>query len=333
MKQLIYELCSIDGVSGNEESVASYIKEYVKPYADEMFSDVLGNLYVFKKGKKCDKIIMVTAHMDEVGFIVKQITEDGYLKFAVVGGIDSRVMLGTYVRIGDIKGIIGIKAHHLTTAEERKKMMPVRDMYIDIGAKSWEDAEKYVKIGDYIAFDTYPHDLGKLCTAKALDDRYGCAVMMNLIKEKLENDVWFVFCVQEELGGAGAIAASNRLKPDIALVLETTTAADLPGVKGEKRVCSVGGGAVIPFADRGTIYDEGLREIAMRKADRLSLKHQTKTMVAGATDGSEISVSGEGVRTIAISLASRYLHTGVCTASFEDMNAVLDITRSFINTL
>jgi len=275
---------------------------------------------------------MVIAHMDEVGFIVKEITPDGYIKFAVVGGIDSRIMLGIHVRIGKnrVKGVIGVKAAHLTTAEERKKMMPVHDMYIDIGAKSKEEALQYVELGDYIAFDMEPHMMGELYTAKAIDDRIGCAVMMKLLTEELEYDTWFVFSVQEEVGGCGATVAANRLNPDIALVLETTTPADLAGVTGEKRVCEVGGGAVIPFADRGTIYSSHLTDIAVKAADRLGIKHQTKSMVAGGTDAARISVSGRGVDTVAISLATRYLHSPVSTGSPKDREDILAVSRAFL---
>ncbi len=333
MLELLDRMCRIDGVSGNEDAVRMFIEEHVREYSSDIFTDVLGNLYVFKKGKHHrGKTIVAMAHMDEVGFIVKEITPEGYIKFAMVGGIDSRIMLGIHVRIGKdrIKGVIGVKAAHLTTADERKKLPPVHDMYIDIGAKSKEDAMKYVELGDYIAFDTQPHMTGSLYTAKAIDDRLGCAVMMQLLSEELEYDTWFVFSVQEEIGGSGATVAANRLSPDIALLFEATTAADLPGVTGEKRVCSVGGGAVMPFADRGTIYTPELIKIASDAADRLGLKHQTKSMVAGATDAAKVSISGRGVETIAISLATRYLHSPVCTGAIDDMHSILGISRAFL---
>lgn len=334
MLELLDKLCRLDGVSGNEDEVREFIASQVKEYSSDIFTDSMGNLYVLKKGRHHrGKTIVAMAHMDEVGFIVKEITPDGYIKFAPVGGIDSRIMLGIHVRIGKdrIKGVIGVKAAHLTTAEERKKMPPVHDMYIDIGVHSREEALKYVDFGDYIAFDMDPHMTGELYTAKAIDDRMGCAVMMKLLAEELEYDTWFVFTVQEEVGGCGATVAANRLNPDIALILETTTPADLPGVTGEKRVCSVGGGAVIPFADRGTIYSPELIKIACDAADKLGLKHQTKSMVAGGTDAARVSVSGRGVETIAISLATRYLHSPTSTGSVEDMDNILGICRAFLS--
>ncbi len=334
MLETVKKLCQIDGVSSWEDDVRNYIRSTVEPLADELYEDVIGNLYVFKKGtKNCGKTIMVAAHMDEVGFLISDITDDGFLRFVMAGGLDPKVILACPVRIGKnrVKGVIGIKAVHLTKGDERKKLPAIEDMYIDIGATSREEAEKYVTIGDYAALDSECVEYGDgFLKAKALDDRVGCALMLKLIEEGPPIDAWFVFTVQEESGLRGASVASYRIKPDAAIILETTTAADLANVKGARRVCSLGEGPVIPIIDGGTIYTKTMWEQAFTLCEEENIPYQTKSMVAGGTDAGIISKNAGGAEVMAVSLAVRYIHSGSSVAKIEDMNNMLRLVRTFL---
>lgn len=266
LTELIEHLCVLDGVSSFEEPVRTFLQTQAAPYADEMRVDPMGNLIVFKRGRtRTGNKLLLAAHMDEVGLIIKKITDEGYLKFSAVGGIDRRVLLGKPVRVGEnaLPGVIGLKAYHLVSAEEEKSVPKLEEFYIDIGAKDREEAERLVQPGDWAAFASVPERFGDgFLKAKALDDRIGLAVMLELLKEDLPLDVTFAFTVQEEVGTRGAFAAAFSVTPDMALVLETTTAADLAGAPAHKQVCSPGKGPVIVFMDGGSAADRGLYEMA-----------------------------------------------------------------------
>ncbi len=322
MLDRLREICMLDGTSGDESAVRGYIMNNIT--ADEVSVDNLGNLIVFKKGRKRPKNkIMLAAHMDEVGFMVTDITEDGFLRFGAVGGIDPRVVLGRGVRFKNgALGVVGTKATHQQSAEERKKAPDFSDMYIDIGASDGEAAEKLVSRGDTACFDSDFFSFGDgFVKGKAIDDRAGCLIMMDMINSELEYDMWFAFTVQEEVGTRGAKAASFTVEPDIALVLETTTACDIAGVGGDKRVCQLGKGCVISYMDRSTIYDKELYRLAFETAEKLGVSAQTKTVVAGGNDSGAIHVSRSGVRTCAMSVPCRYLHSPSCVIKMSDLEA------------
>jgi len=297
-------------------------------------TDVMGNVIVFKKGAKTpEKKLVLCAHMDEVGVIVKSVTDDGYLKFAAVGGVDSRVIVGKTVTLGKQKvfGIIGNKAIHLVKAKEREKAVEVDDLYIDIGAKSREEAEKMVALGDTGAFDGEYEEFGDgYVKAKAIDDRFGCAVLLGLIESDLPIDCTFAFTVQEEVGLRGACTAAFRTAPDIAIMVEATTAADIPSVPENKKACKVGAGAVIPFMDKGTIYDKELHSRLTNIADKNGIKWQTKTLIAGGTDGAAFQRSRAGVRTAAISAPVRNLHSPSSVAMLSDLEDVFKLIKAYI---
>ncbi|MFI3226909.1 MAG: M42 family metallopeptidase [Clostridia bacterium] len=330
--KLIDTLCNISGTSGNEEKVCKFIKKEIKDYVDELKVDTMGNLIAFKKGEKTPKNrVMICAHMDEVGFIVKDITEDGMIKFGFCGGIDTKVVLGRRVKFGKVCGVVGIKAVHLTTADERKKAPASSTLYIDIGANSKKEAENLVSLGDYGTFDSLSYEFGDgFYKAKALDDRYGCALMIEMIKTELEYDTYFSFNVQEEVGLRGAMVSAYDIKPDIAVVLETTTAADISDVKGQMKVCCLGEGVVISYMDRATIYDEELYNKATALADAHGIKWQTKSLIAGGNDSGTIHKSRAGVKTVALSVPTRYLHSPACVAKISDMEETYKMLEIFM---
>lgn len=334
LKDTVMTLCELKGVSGNEDEVRNYIVERIMPHIDELRTDAIGNVMAFKRGAaRTNKRVMLCAHMDEVGLIVTSIGSDGYLKFDTVGGIDRRVLLGKRVLVGpgSVPGIIGLKAYHLVSKEEEKNVPKVDAMYIDIGAGSAEEAEGLVNLGDTVCFATEPEEFGEgFLKARAIDDRVGCAVMIELIERRLPCDVWFAFTTQEEVGTRGAHTAAFEIQPDIALVLEGTTAADLAGVEGPKRICSPGNGPVVPFMDRGTVYDRGLFTEIKTLADSAGIQWQTKQMVAGGTDAAAVQRSRSGVRTAAISAAIRNIHSPVCIAKLSDMDGMLSLAELFL---
>ena len=322
MKELLRELCLTDGISGNESAVRDYIIEKIKDVC-EYSIDPLGSLICFKKGKKApEKKLMICAHMDEVGFIITYIRSDGTLSFDTVGGIDPAVIIGRQVRIGKkrISGVVGSTAVHNLSKEQREKAPSVDSLYIDIGAEDKAEAEKYVSPGDCVYFDSEFVDLGeRRIKAKAIDDRAGCAMMIEMLHEELEYDTYFVFNVQEEIGLRGSTASAFAVAPDFAIVLESTTAADIDGASGAKRVCEVGKGPVVSFMDRSTMYDKELYRLAFDTAKELGIPCQTKTMIAGGNDAGAIHKSGKGIRTIAVSLPCRYLHSPSSVIEYADM--------------
>lgn len=335
MLNTLKELCRLSGVSGDEDEVRRYLTARAVKHADHLHADPLGNLIVFKKGKKSTRNkLMLCAHMDEVGVIITRITEEGFLKFDFVGGVDRRVAIGKPVVIGHkkIPGVIGLKAIHLVSREERKKAPKTESLYIDIGAKDRESAEQLVELGDYGCFVCEPEEFGGgLFKARAIDDRVGCAVMLKLLEEELPLDVTFAFTAQEEVGTRGAFGAAFAVTPEIALVLETTTAADLPGVEDHRRVCAPGKGPVISYMDGSTIYDRELFETLRRLSEENGIPWQTKEYIAGGNDARTVQRTKAGVRVAAMSAAVRYLHAPASVGSVADFENMLRLTRLFLN--
>ena len=319
---LLKELCLLNGTSGDEGAVREYIIDKIKDKCEYKI-DPLGNIIAFKKGREVPKNkVMMSAHMDEVGMIVTSVKSDGTLTVSAVGGIDARVVIGRKVRVGDseIQGVIGAKAVHNLSADEREKAPKFTGLYVDIGAADKEEAEKLVALGDSVYFDSeyYSFGDGFIC-GKALDDRFGCAVMIKLINSELAYDCTFTFVVQEEVGLRGARTAAYTVDPDFAIVLEATTAADIPLASDEKKCCIAGNGPVVSYMDRSTIYDKELYELSKKTAAENGLKWQTKTMVAGGNDSGAIHITRGGIRTMAISIPCRYLHSPCCVAKLSDM--------------
>ncbi len=338
MLNTLKELCRLNGVSGNEDEVRDFISARLARIDGlELRSDATGNLLAFKKGKKSTgNKLMLCAHMDEVGVIVTRITDEGFLKFDFVGGVDRRVAIGKPVVIGEKKvpGVIGLKAIHLTTKEERKKAPRTEALYIDIGCKDKASAGKLAEPGDYGAFVCQPEEFGDgLFKARAIDDRVGCAVMLKLLEEELPLDVAFAFTAQEEVGTRGAFGAAFAVTPEVALVLETTTAANLPGVEGHRRVCSPGRGPVISYMDGGTVYDRELFEVLRRLSEENGIPWQTKEYIAGGNDARAVQRTKAGVRVAALSAAVRYLHAPASVGSIADFESMLKLTRLFLKEM
>lgn len=333
---MLKELCRLNAASGREEAVREYLIAQL-PSDVSYKVDALGNLIVEKKGKSPAKNkVMLLSHMDEVSLIVTYITEEGFLKFAPVGGIDPRVLFGKAVSVGSkgVTGLIGGKAIHQCSKAEKDAVPEIEDLYIDIGAQSKEQAEALVALGDNAYFCGEPTEFGDgFLTAKALDDRVGNALMLQMLREELPFDMTFCFTVQEEIGTRGAAAAAFTVSPDYAIVIECTTAADLPEVEGHKQVCKLGGGAVVGFMDRGTVYDRALYDLAFRLAKEYEIPCQTKTLIAGGNDAAAVHKAAGGVRTLAVSVPCRYIHSPACTAKQADIDSTAKLIRVLAETL
>lgn len=327
---MLKELCLLNGTSGDESLVRNYIIEHIKDYCTYEI-DALGSVIAYKKGRRApEKRVMLCAHMDEVGLIITDIDDNGYLRFSAVGGIDARIIASRAVTVNGINGVIGLKPIHLLNSNEKSKAPDFSNLYIDIGATSKEDAEKYVSLGDYAYFKSEYYELGDgYIKAKALDDRVGCMLLIELIKSELEYDTVFCFNVQEEVGLRGAMCTSFAVKPDVSVVLEATTAADLCGVEGAKKVCILGNGPVVSFMDGRTLYSKRLYNLAFETAKNSNIKIQTKTAIAGGNDAGAIQTSGKGSEVLAISLPCRYIHSPASMLKISD----IDDTRKLLDEL
>lgn len=333
MLEHLKALCELNGTSGREERIREYILDHISDKAG-CSVDKLGNIIAFKKGlREPENKIMIDAHMDEVGLIITSVQSDGTLTFAEVGGIDPSVVIGRQVTVGErsLNGVIGARAVHNLSADEREKPAQMDSLYIDIGAADREEAEKYVSPGDCAYFSTEFIQCGEnMIISKALDDRFGCALMIDMIEHELPYDLYFTFSVQEEIGLRGAKAAAYTVNPDIAIALETTTAADADNVDERKQVCHLGKGAVVSFMDRSTMYDRELYKAAFEIAKEKNIPCQTKTTIAGGNNSGAIHTSRGGVKTIAVSAPCRYLHSPSCAADIRDLEACRDMVYALI---
>ena len=337
MKELLKKLCTLPGVSSWEDQVRECVLNLAGQYATELRVDAMGNVIAFKEGAKATgSKLLLTAHMDEVGLMVRAITDEGYLKFDTVGAIDRRVLLGKRVLVGPRKlpAVVGLKAYHLVSRDEEKNVPKLEDFYLDIGAKNKEEAQSLVSLGDVAAFDSQPEELApNLLKGRALDSRVGCAVLLWLLREQLPMDCTFVFTAQQEVGARGAFGAAFSVQPEIALVLEGAPAADLPGVPEHKKRCVLGRGAVLPFMDRGMVADRRLFETLRSLAEAEDIPWQLRETTDGAGDGGAVQRAGTGVRTAAIAVPVRYAHTPATLADAGDVEAVYRLTRAFLTHL
>ena len=344
---LIQRLSLAFGPSGCEDNVKEIIKELVQPYCDEMITDRLGNLIckmpLGDKEAPDRAKIMIAAHTDEVGFMIDGIRSDGMLTFGCVGGIDPSVLAGRKVYVGNekelLRGVICSKAIHHTEKDEREKPTSVDKLYIDLGFTSREEAQERIDIGDFGTFDSEFYRLGKdgcMIKGKALDDRMGCAAMIEIMKELSEQspdvnaDVYFCFTVREEIGYSGAAAAASRVKPDIAVVLESTAIGDIPETEAHKRVADVGGGVVVSVADRATIYDRETVDRVMNLASESGVRAQIKRYVSGGNDAGKIHKTIDGIKVLALSVPTRYLHSPSCVAALDDYVAARELAKNIV---
>lgn len=327
MLETLKEMCNLNGTSGHEDKIREYIISKIGSHPYRV--DPLGNLIVEVKGnKRAKNKLMICAHMDEVGIIATSILENGLIKFITVGGIDAAILVGKSVVFENgTTGVIGIKPTHLSFGEDKTTVPPLDSLLIDIGCDTKSDTAKFVEIGDTAVFTNNFVTMGDKLLSKAIDDRAGCAIMLELIKEGLEYDTVFAFTVQEEVGLRGAKTATFSIDPEYAIVLEATTAADIIDVEESEQVCVLGKGAAVSFMDRATIYNPALFRTAFELAKENNIKIQPKTKVAGGNDAGSVHCSRGGVYTLTVNTPCRYIHSNSCVCHKDDLFSAKQLTK------
>lgn len=332
---LLKQLSEALGVSGNEHEVREIIKDAIKGLVDEIRVDTLGNLIAVKgKGKR--PRVMVAAHMDEVGLMVSWIEKNGLLRFRKVGGIDDRVLVSKTVLVGKerVPGVIGAKAIHLQEPKERENPLRYEDLYIDIGAKSKEEAEKKVKLGDFVAFATRFEEFGqRKAKGKAFDDRVGCTVLIEALKGQYDFELNAVFTVQEEVGLRGATVAAYDVDPEMALVLEGTTCSDTPGTDPEGYATEVGKGPALSLMDASSIANKRMVQEMVRLAQEHGLPYQFRRTTMGGNDAGRIHLTREGVPSASLSVPCRYIHSPVSVISLDDLENAVKLLGLFLKSI
>ena len=326
--KLLKKLCMAEGISGLEGNIKEIIKNEIKGYAD-IREDRFGNLIAETHGKSRGKKVCYFAHTDEVGFLISDYDSDGFARFVTVGGIDAAVLPGKVVVSRRHKGVIGISPVHLLSEADKQTVLKTTDLFIDFGFKDKKAAEKKLPVGSCVCFESVYFEQGNEIFAKALDDRIGVRIMIEMIKSKPLYDTVFAFTSCEETGTQGGITAAYGIRPDIGVILECTTSAETPDEKGGKAVTLLGGGAVISYRDNGTMYDIGLYEKANAVAKEKGIKHQTKTVIAGGNDASAVQRTAEGASVAAYSVTARNLHSAITVANKNDYISVLKLAKEF----
>jgi len=341
---MLKELTEAHGVPGFEEEVQSVIEKHVADVA-AVEHDRLGSIVCRKEGSAAEPRIMIPGHMDEIGFMVKLITDEGFIKFAPLGGWPDQVVLSQRVLIrgskGDVPGLVGSKPPHLMKEEERGKLVKKADMFIDVGAKDKKDVEKNfgIQIGDPIApvspFETLKNK--KLMVAKAWDDRVGCGVFIDalkaLAKQKHPNTVYGVGTVMEEVGTRGAKTCAEVVEPDICLIAESGIAGDVPGIDAGEVQGKLGGGPILYVLDAGMIAHRRLRDFVIGVAETKKIPYQLSLLERGATDGAPIHVHGAGVPALFIGVPVRYIHCHAGIVHADDYDSTVKLMVEAVKQL
>lgn len=325
MKELIKKLVEATGPSGFEQNIREILHKEVEPYADEIRVDNLGNLIV-RKGTKTptNKRIMISGHMDEIGVMVTHVDENGFVRFAPVGGVNALTCLGSRVRF--MNGSVGVLSAEATSFGETFSMpKPTLDkMYIDLGATSAADCP--VKVGYVAAFDRPFEDLGKRLVSKAMDNRIATAIMAQALKDMKTtvNEVYFVFSTQEEVGLRGATTSAYAIDPEIGFAIDVTPSLDTP--KGALNDVKLGKGPAIKIKDSSLVVDPRVVSWMEKAAIKLGIPHQFEVLVGGGTDGGAINLTRSGVPTGCLSVPTRYVHTPSEMVDYMDVQNSVKLT-------
>lgn len=341
---MLKALTDARGISGNEREAREVMEKYITPYATDVYTDNLGSLIAKKVGDETGPKIMIAGHLDEIGLMVTRIDDKGFLYFQTIGGWWSQVMLAQRVTVmtskGDLVGVIGSKPPHIMPAEARKKPYEIKDMFIDIGATSREEAESFgVRPGDsavpYFEFQQMKNE--KLLLAKAWDNRIGCAVAIEVLKQLKDvehpNVVYGVGTVQEEVGLRGAKTATNTINPDIGIAIDTGIAGDTPGISAKEADSKIGEGPQIIIYDASMISHKGMREYVLETAESNEIPYQYATIAAGGTDSGAIHLTANGVPALSIGIATRYIHSHAGILHQDDFDNAVKLIVEVIKGL
>lgn len=336
---LLKALTEAFGVSGQEQEVREILRNHVHPHCDEVETDSIGNLIAVRRGSKNDgPKVMIAAHMDEIGLMVTFIEKSGVLRFSPVGGIDPRVLVSKAVYVGKnrVPGVIGAKPVHLQKKDEADKPFELDGLFIDIGAKDRDEAEKLVKPGDGAVFATEYSEVGTgRAKAKAFDDRVGCAVAAEILAQdrRWSFTLQAVFTVQEEVGARGAQIAAYRLEPDLALALEGTTASDVPGSKEHQYSTALGKGPALTHTDASLVSDARIVRRLIEVAEAANIPFQFRELAVGGTDAGRIHLIREGIPAAVVSVPTRYIHSPVSIIDKNDFNNAVKLVAAFLDSI
>ncbi|TYS69008.1 M42 family metallopeptidase [Sutcliffiella horikoshii] len=341
---MLKDLTDAKGIPGNEKEPRDVMKKYITPFADEVFTDGLGSLIAKKVGKADGPKVMVAGHLDEVGFMITHIDDRGFLRFQTVGGWWSQVMLAQRVTIvtskGDVTGVIGSKPPHILPPEARKKPVDIKDMFIDIGASSREEAQEWgVRPGDQVVpyFEFTVMNNEKMLLAKAWDNRIGCAIAIDVMKQLKDADhpnvVYGVGTVQEEVGLRGAKTSANLIQPDIGFGVDVGIAGDTPGVTEKEALSKMGKGPQIILYDASMVSHKGLRDFVTGVADEMEIPYQFDSVAGGGTDSGAIHLTAQGVPALSITIATRYIHSHAAMLHRDDYENAVKLIAEVIKKL
>lgn len=336
--ELLKKLSQTPGISGREERIRALIKEELEKLADEVSVDAIGNVIAFKKGKPGSKKVMISGHMDEIGFIVSQIEDKGFLRLSPVGGLDPRNLVAQQVIVHgreDLRGIMmpAIKPVHIMTPEEVKAPLKISDLYVDLGLTQ-EQTVKLVRVGDPVTIDREFLEFGANVSGKAMDDRAGVWVMIEALRQVKEHevDIYAVASVQEEVGLRGATTGAYGIRPDIGVALDVTLAVDGPGSSKQFQVTALGEGAAIKIMDSASISNYKLVDFMRTLAEENQIKYQMEILPRGGTDAGAIERAQTGCPVITLSVPTRHVHSNVETINKEDIRNTAALLAKFLET-
>ncbi|MGC9796027.1 M42 family metallopeptidase [Fervidobacterium riparium] len=329
MENLVKRLTTTESPSGRESKITSVILEELEGDIDGYKIDKLGNLIVWKNGKSGKKVLL-DAHMDEIGVVVTNIDERGFLKIDRVGGVSPYTIYQSRIRFGEVVGIVGIEGETSEELQANVQKMSFEKLFVDIGAKSREEAEKLCPIGTFGTFDSYFHEQEDYMISKSMDDRIGCAVIIEVFRRIKEptNTIYGVFAVQEEVGLIGAHVAGYDIEPDVAIALDVTGVGDTP--KGLKRVpMELGKGACIKVKDMASISNRYIVEKLKELAQKYNIPHQMEVLIFGGTDAAGYQATKSGIPSATISIPTRYIHTPSEMVYKPDVEATIELTIKY----
>jgi tetrahedral aminopeptidase len=337
---LLKKCCEVPGTSGFEQLVRNLITAEVNDCVDSLYTDHMGNLIALKKGKSSEKKVMAAAHMDEIGFIVKAIDDNGFLKIHTIGGFDPKTLTAQRVIVHgkqDVIGVMGSKPIHIMSPDERNKAPQISDYFVDLGLPKAE-VEKLVEIGTPITRRSELLEMGDCVNSKSIDNRVAVYILIEVLKEmkgkEIPYDFYAVFTVQEEVGLRGAHTAAHHISPDFSFCIDTTIAFDTPGAKPEEMVTKLGDGVAIKIMDGAVICDYRMVTYMKEQAKAANIKHQLEILPAGGTDtGGMQRMATHGTIAGAVSIPTRHIHSHIEMANKHDIRGNIDLLHTCVSNL
>lgn len=336
--KLLAEICEVAGAPGFEQRVREIVLREVTPLVDNVSVDNMGNVIAVKKGKDSSKKVMIGAHMDEIGFIVTHIDDNGFVRFHTLGGFDPKTLTAQRVIIHgkkDLVGVMGSKPIHVMTPEERNKVPKTTDYFIDMGMPK-EEVEKFISVGDSITRDRELIEMGDCVNCKSIDNRVSVFILIEMFRQMNDAayDVYGVFTVQEEVGIRGASVAAQAIQPDFGFGLDTTIAFDVPGAAGHEKVTELGKGTAIKIMDSRTICDYRMVNYMKETADKNDITWQPEILTAGGTDTMAIQqMTAGGSIAGAVSIPTRHIHQVIEMAHKKDIRNSIDLLQKCVENL